>query len=120
MFGIDNIIGGMLGLGKTYIESKEQQLAYTTDVMKLGFQLQEHILTMQTTPKMDAAVKFMYAFKEMVLPLFRPIGSGLLSAFAAYAAYKHIDLGSLGVVLGSAFPGWMGSRGLEKLTSKDN
>lgn len=119
MFGISDIISNVIGLGKTYIESKDKQVEFAEETMKLGFQLQEHILTMQTTPKMDALVKFMYAFKEMIIPLMRPVISAGLSGFAAWAAYKHIDLGSMNTVLGAAFPGWMASRGIEKLTDKD-
>lgn len=119
MFGVDDVLASLFNLGKSYIDDKTKQMEYAEKVAELGIQLQTTIIQDKTSPFVDGIVKLMYASKDVILPLFRPIGSALLSAFAAYCAYKKIDLGGLGVIMGSAFPGWMGSRAIEKLTDKD-
>lgn len=119
MFSLAELFSNLIGLGKSLIEDKEKQAEFAYKIAELQVQVQEKILTMTTTPRMDAFVKFLYALKELILPLMRPMVSTCLSGFAAYAAYKHIDLGPLNVVFGAAFPGWMASRGIEKLTDKD-
>lgn len=117
---LDDIISGLFNLGKTYIDNKEKQAEFNNEVAKMGLQLQERMLTSQTMPKVDAIVKLMYAFREIAIPMFRPIGGALLTAASIYCAVNRIQLDpTVNTILASAFPGWMASRGLEKLTSKD-
>lgn len=119
MFGWDTVVESLLALGGKYIDDKTKQMEFATEVAKLGLQTQQVILEDKTSPFVDGLVKLMYASKDVLIPLLRPLGSAALSAFSAYCAYKHIDLGSMGIVMGAAFPGWMASRGIEKLTDKD-
>ena len=75
------------------------------------------VLTTSTTPRMDAAVKFMYALRDVIIPMFRPLGSLAVTAFAAYATAKGIQMDpATQAVMGAAFPGWMYSRHVQKKT----
>ena len=84
----------------------EKQIAFSTTV-----------LTTSTTPKTDAAVKLLYAMRDVVIPMLRPFGSAAMSAFAAYAAVKGIQMDpATHAAMASAFPGWMVSRHIQKKT----
>lgn len=119
MFGVDNIITSIIGLGKSYIDNKEKQIEFANELIKMGLDFQEKLMLMQTTPKVDAFVKVLYAFRDVVLPLIRPVVSAGMTAFAGYFAYKGIQLPEVvEYAFAAAFPGWMTSRHFNKQTSK--
>ena len=119
---IDDIAKGAIELGKGVIsiidqvvEDKDAKRESIKEVVRMTFDFQKAVLQMQTTPKVDAIVKLLYAFRDVVLPMLRPLGSALLSGFTAFAIYKNIPIPPvLDVVMGSAFPSWMVSRHLNK------
>ena len=120
MFGIDDIISGVLGLGKTYIEGKEKQAEFANEVAKMALDFQEKLMLMQTTPKMDAFIKLLYAIKDVIIPLMRPVVSACMTAIAVYCEMKGIHLNdTLMTAMSLAFPGWMGTRSIEKMTKTD-
>jgi hypothetical protein len=59
---------------------------------KLRFALDQILLTTQTTPKVDAAVKVLMALRDIVIPMFRPLGAACMTAFGAYCMMNGIEL----------------------------
>lgn len=75
------------------------------------------LLTITTTPNIDAFVKVLYAIKDVVIPMLRPLGSAAMTAFGLWAHYKGLDIDlGLHALMDSAFPGWMTSRHINKQT----
>lgn len=71
-----------------------------------------------TTPRVDAFIKLLIAFKDIIIPMFRPIGSACMTGFFVYCTYYHIPLDNgLELILGGAFPAWMTSRHVHKSKS---
>lgn len=118
---ITEVFTGLIGLGKELIVDKDKQIEYAFKIAEMQHSLVEKIMTMQTTPKVDAFIKILYAIKEVGIPLLRPLGSAAMTAFGAYAHAKglHIDPVSQ-TLLDGAFPGWMTSRHLEKKNASKN
>lgn len=52
------------------------------------------LLTITTTPRIDALVKLLYAIKDVVIPMFRPLGSIAMAGFSAYCVINDITLPS--------------------------
>jgi len=59
---------------------------------KLRFELDKTLLSTTTSPGMDSFVKLMIATRDIIIPLFRPLGSLLMAGFAAYCIAKGIML----------------------------
>lgn len=91
---------------------------------ELQFKRDEHrhkekvkLLSITTTPRIDAIVKLLYAIKDVVIPTLRPLGSAAMTAFGLWAHYKGLDIDlGLHALMDGAFPGWMGSRHINKQT----
>ncbi len=86
--------------------------------LKLKNELQVMLLTTKTTGFVDGFVKIMFAFRDLILPLLRPLGAfylttlGVDMGIAELAAEGNISAMSVGLT--AAFPGWMGSRHVDK------
>lgn len=112
----------LIGVGKELIEDKDKRNEYAFRLAELQMQLTERMLTQQTHPKADAAVKIAYAIKELVLPMFRPVGALLLALWGVshpeQLQWLHDNLGALGdgaiASVFGAFPAWGVSRHIEK------
>lgn len=112
---IGEIFSGLLGIGKELIEDKDKRAEFSFRVAELQIKLAEKLLTMQTSPWVDAAVKLLYATKELIVPLFRPVVSGAMAGFVGYAQVKGITLSpAVEAAFAGAFPGWIISRHIEK------
>ena len=113
---IGSLFDGLFKLGGEFIEDKDKRNEYNMKVANAKLAFSTAIVTMKTVPWVDATVKLMYAF----LPFFRPIGAVVAGAFAAYCDINDIALsGNVELMLYGAFPGWMASRGYEKLKGRD-
>lgn len=80
------------------------------------------LLTITTTPKIDAVVKILYTIKDVIIPMFRPLGAAAMTAFGVYAHLKGLNIDPVvqGIFDG-AFPAWGLSRHVNKQTdSKQN
>ncbi len=116
---IAELFTGLIGIGKELIVDKDKQIEYAFKIAQLQAGLAEKMLTMTTTPKTDAFVKILYAVKELILPMLRPIGSLVLTGFGVYAHMKGYQIPEyVHVILDGAFPGWMASRHVEKNRKK--
>lgn len=119
---VADVFSDLIGLGKELIEDKDKRNEYAFRLAELRVQLAEKMLTQQTHPKADAAVKLLYAFKEILLPMMRPVGSLLLALWGAshpeQIKWLHDNLGTLGdgtiLSIFGAFPAWGVSRHIEK------
>jgi hypothetical protein len=124
---IAELFNNLIGVGKELIVDKDKQIEFAFKIAELQAQLSEKMLTMQTTPKVDAFVKVLYAFKELILPMFRPLVSALpwmMLLWSPETVINTINLVSMklgepysGMIitgLYSMFPAWGYSRHKEK------
>lgn len=113
------VVAGAFGLAKQVagivdqaVQDKDLALEINRDIMQATF---EFTSTIQTSEHVPGYVKFLYALRDVIIPLLRPVGSGLLSAYAVYAAHKGVTLDPvIHGMLAAAFPGWMASRHVNK------
>lgn len=111
----ESTIEGLTDLAGEWIEDKDKQNEFNFRVKELSFKLRETLLTTKTTPKTDAFVKILIAFRDIIMPLLRPLGAAGMTAFALYCQYKGIELtGATEAVLVGAFPAWGASRHAHK------
>jgi len=101
----------LLGIGSELVEDKDKKNEFIFKAQEMHNDFLTKIATMQTTPKVDAAVKLILVAKEFV----RPIGSCLMTAFGMYCHYKQIPMDTgLHAVFDGALPAWGVSRHMEK------
>ena len=115
MIGIDAGLGdlfkGLIGLGGEFIEDKDKRNEFNMKIMESQNAFNTAILTQETHPKVDAAVKLLFALNS----LWRPIGSFLMAGFGIYSYMTGITLPSeIQVLLFGAPIGWGVSRHIEK------
>lgn len=111
--------GKILDLADQFIEDKDAKAKFAFELSKLQSAFSTSVITTQTTPKVDAVVKLMYAWRDVGVSLVRPIGSAVAAAFAAYCVVKGITLPDwLEAAMVALFPGWMVSRHIEKSATK--
>ena len=60
--------------------------------LELKSEAQALILSTTTTPTVDAWVKVLVTLKDVVIPLFRPVGSFAMAVFAGYCVTEGIEL----------------------------
>jgi hypothetical protein len=97
-----------------YVEDKDlaTKLKFAIAEKQIDFSMQ-----IQASEHVPTFVKLMYAVRDVLIPMFRPLGTFALTAFAAYAATNDITLDPvLQAALAAAFPGWVASRHVEKST----
>ena len=109
----------VLDLADQFIEDKDQLAKFAFEVNKLDREFSTAILTMTSTPKTDAVVKLMYAWRDVGVSLVRPVGAAIAAAFVGYCTVKGIALPDwLEAILAALFPGWMVSRHMDKTEEK--
>jgi len=112
---IAGVFNNLTGVVSELVEDKDKRNEILARIRESENKLAVTIVSTTTTPKADAFVKISYAF----IPFFRPIGSAAMTVFAAYAYLSGIVLPTeLQVIFGSAFPGWMYSRHVDKKNGK--
>jgi len=86
--------------------------------VKLKHEFQTQLLTTKTQGFVDGSVKILFAFRDLILPILRPVGAFYLTTRGVDMATAELaaggDLSALSVGLTSAFPGWMGAREVNK------
>lgn len=103
------------GLISEWVEDKDLANKLNFEIIKMQNDFNLAMLQSKTNPKMDALVKFMFALKNVIIPLLRPICSFLITAFGMYCHYKGIQVDpTTHAILDAAFPGWMTSRHIDK------
>ncbi len=88
----EKAIEGITNLISEYITDDDLVAKLNFETEKLKFELDKALLSTTTTPRMDAFVKLLIATRDIIIPLLRPLGSLAMACFAAYCAYKHIQL----------------------------
>lgn len=90
------IIGGfidkVLDLINKNVQDKDLAAKLTADATKEMLAFSTTLVTQSTTPWVDAVVKLMYAFRDVGVSLFRPVGSVIMACFAAYMMYKQLPV----------------------------
>ncbi len=92
MAAYDKAIEGITSLFSELITDDDllAKLQFETD--KLQFELDKALLQTTTTPRTDAFVKLMIATRDIIIPLFRPIGAMMMSMFGAWCISEGIVL----------------------------
>jgi hypothetical protein len=112
---VGDVFKGVISIVDQLVEDKDKKLDATIKIMELQNALAINLMSQKTVPWVDATVKLLFAFRDVVIPLFRPIVSALLTGYAAYAATHGMTMNPVvEAALASAFPGWIVSRGIEK------
>ncbi len=110
-FPWESAIESVTGLISELTIDDDKQAEIRLELEKVRAGIQKQLLSTTTTPKVDATVKLLIAFKDIVLPLLRPLGAALMTAFGAYCTYKEIPIdGATEAILIGAFPAWGASR----------
>jgi len=86
--------------------------------VKLKHEFQIKLLTTKTEGFVDGLVKILMAFRDIVLPLLRPLGAFYLSYMGVDMATAELaaggDMSALSTGLSTAFPAWGASRHANK------
>ena len=116
MFGfLSALISPVTNIASKMIMDKDKFADLQFKKVELVAQAKSELLQKTTTPNVDATVKLLIAFRDILLPMKRPVGSALMMGFAAYAEMKGLDIPvELQAVLYGAFPAWGTSRHLSK------
>ena len=110
-----SLINSVASLAGEFIEDKDKLNEINYKIKELEFKLRETLLATKTTPKVDAFVKILIAFRDIILPLLRPLGAACMTAFGMYCHAKGIDIGDANhVIMDGAFPAWGASRHVNK------
>lgn len=115
IFPWESAIESVTGLISELTIDDDKQAEIRLELERLKVDVRKQLLNTTTTPKTDAAVKLMIAFRDIILPLLRPLGAACMTAFAAYCAYSGVELaGATEAMLVGAFPAWGASRHVHK------
>lgn len=118
---IDHISTQAMDLVSKGKVDKDAVIQQAHDLQMLRAQMTKAVLETPTLSKTDAFIKILYAFKDAILPMLRPIGSFLLTVYFgddAITTAANGDPSSLSMVLSGAFPAWMASRHVNKTQEK--
>ena len=111
----ESLIDNISSLAGEFIEDKDKKAEYANNALKMTNDLALKLLDTKTYPWVDALVKLAYAGNVLVTGLFRPVGTFLMTAFAAWCYYQGHPLPEpLNSIFSSAFAGWGISRHIEK------
>ena len=116
---LTSLLSPVAAVADKMIMDKDKYAELQFKKAELEHEARQTLLTITTSPNIDAFVKLLYAFKEALLPLLRPVGTFLMLLFGAYCETNSITLSPLieGVLFG-AFPGWAASRHINKQTEE--
>lgn len=105
-----------------FVVDDEKMAQINLEIGKVKASVKSDLLKTSTTPKVDAFVKILIAFNDLILPWFRPIGAGLMTAVGLWFHYKQIPIdGAVHAMLDGSFPAWGASRHVNKQTAiKEN
>lgn len=109
------IIEELSSLASEFIEDPDKKREIDYKIQDLEFGLRKSLLATTTTPKVDAFVKLLIAFRDIILPLLRPLGAAAMTAFGMYCHLNGIEIdGAVHAILDGAFPAWGASRHVHK------
>lgn len=112
---ITDVFGKLFGVVDQLVEDKDKKNEIVLKIAELQNQLSVQLVQTQTVPWVDGTVKLLFAFRDIVIPLFRPVVATAMTAYVVYAEVNGITLSPMVEALfASAFPGWMASRHVNK------
>lgn len=98
-----------------FVVDDEKMAQIQLEIGKVKASVKSDLLKTSTTPKVDAFVKILIAFNDLILPWFRPIGAGMMTAVGLWFHYKQIPIdGAVHAMIDGAFPAWGTSRHINK------
>jgi hypothetical protein len=113
-----SLINSISGLAGEFIEDKDKRNELMFKVKELEFSLRETLLATKTNPFVDGFVKVLIAFRDIILPMLRPLGAFYLSYMGVDIAQGELaagaDVSALSGGLAAAFPAWGASRHVNK------
>lgn len=93
---VANFGSEVTGLIDQFVEDKDLKNKLTHELqikmLTLKHTLDMALIQTKTTPKVDAFVKILFAIKDIIIPLFRPVGSIALAAFGGYCMTNGVEL----------------------------
>lgn len=116
---VAEIFKNIFGMVDQLVEDKDKKNELIYKLAEMQNQLSIQLLQQKTTPWVDATVKLLFAIRDLVIPLMRPVIGALMTGFAAYAEMNGTTLSpAVQAALAAAFPGWVYSRHVEKKNKK--
>ena len=114
---VKGLISPVTNLADKLIMDKDKYAELQFKKLELQHRSRDKLLAITTTPRVDAWVKILIAIKDVVIPLFRPLGSAAMTAFGIYAHLKGLDIDPMMLgIFDGAFPAWGVSRHVNKQT----
>jgi hypothetical protein len=114
----ESLIDNISSLAGEFIEDKDKRNDLMFKVKELEFSLRETLLATKTNPYVDGFVKVLIAFRDIILPMMRPLGAFYLSYMGVDIAQAELaagdDISALSGGLTAAFPAWGASRHANK------
>lgn len=114
----ESLIDNISSLAGEFIEDKDKRNELIFKVKELEFSLRETLLKTKTSPFVDGFVKLLIAFRDIILPMMRPLGAFYLSYMGVDIAQGELaaggDVSALSGGLAAAFPAWGASRHAHK------
>ena len=110
-----DVFGKIFGVVDQLVEDKDKKNEIVLKLAEMQNQLSLQLVQQQTIPWVDATVKLLFAFRDIIIPMFRPVVATAMTAYVVYAETNGITLSPMVEALfASAFPGWMASRHVNK------
>lgn len=91
---IKGLISPVTNIADKMVMDKDKYAELQFKKVELQHKSKDKLLAITTTPNIDAWVKLLIAIKDVVIPLFRPIGSIAMAVFSAYCIKEGIELPS--------------------------
>lgn len=115
----EKAISSVTNLISEFITDDDLAAKLNVEMERISAGIRSELLNTTTTPKVDAFVKLLIAFKDVIVPLLRPVGAGCMTAFGMYMHYRGTPLdGATQIVMDGAFPAWGASRHVNKQTEQ--
>lgn len=115
---LDTVAGvfkGLFGVVDQLVEDKDKKNEIFLKMVEMQNQLNLTLLLQKTTPWVDATVKLLFAIRDLIIPMFRPVVAAGMAVYVVYAETHGITMSPMvEAVFASAFPGWMASRHMNK------
>lgn len=109
------LISPITSLISEAITDPDKKAEIELELARLESGVRTELLRTVTTPKTDAFVKVLIAFRDIIIPMLRPLGAAAMTGFAAYCTYHKVPIdGAMEAILYSAFPAWGASRHANK------
>jgi len=112
---ITGVFKDIFGIVDQLVEDKDKKNELVFKMMEMQNALSTQLLQQQTTPWVDATVKLLFALRDIIIPLFRPIVAAAMAGYVVYAETNGVIISPVvEAIFAGAFPGWMTSRHLNK------